>query len=231
MKKLLSVFTLLVLLSLLISADGGSLNDLVVNPPGLAAIIPRPTNTTKVLDPKDILPIQPNDVPAITSPPVSDRGLYVTSEGPLFLSFRADLTDKLYMFTPMDLSQDGEYHFPLVGSSEQVVGDTRVAVQNSMVIVTFLVVNGVSVDEEESFFTFFPDTRSVSSVEPTELQSTGLRFGIPYNVTSWLKSDSRVLLYINCPASYKTNLNGLTPFSFTDSSYINRIMELIPLMD
>ncbi len=158
-------------------------------------------------------------------------GQYMTSEGPLFLSFRAKLTDKLYMFTPMDLSLDGEYRFPLVGSSLQVVGEATVLVQNGMTIVTYQVVNGVQVNEKEEFFTFFPDILSVPSVERSKLQSVKLKFGYPYSVPNWLSSDPKALLYINCPISYKTSLNGLGPFSFEDPAYIKRVIAFVTLMD
>lgn len=156
---------------------------------------------------------------------------YMTSEGPLFLSFRADLTNELYMFTPMDLAMDGEYRFPLIGSSLQAVGEAKVEVKSGMAIVTYLVTNGVKVDEKNEFFTFFPDIRGISTVKPSELQQVKLRFGIPYSVAGWLNSDSKVLLYINCPVSYKTDLKGLTPFAFEDPAYIQRVIEALALMD
>ena len=164
-------------------------------------------------------------------PRTTGGGQYMTSEGPLFLSFRAKLTDKMYMFTPMDLSIDGEYRFPLVGSSLQVVGEAKVTVQNGMTIVTYLVVNGVKVNEKDEFFTFFPDILSVPSVERSKLQQVKLKFGFPYSVESWLGSDPKVLLYINCPISYKTSLDGLQPFSFEDPAYIRRVIEFVTLMD
>ena len=105
----------------------------------------------------------------------------MTSEGPLFLSFRADLTDELYMFTHMDLTVDGEYRFPLIGSSLKTVGEAKVAVKSGMVNVTYQVTNGVKVDEKNEFFTFFTDICSVPSVQPSRLQELELRFGIPYS--------------------------------------------------
>ena len=194
-----------------------------------------PISTPKPADPT---PKPNNPTPKPNNPtrkpddkPKGGSGQYMTSEGPLFMSFRADLTDQFYMFTPMDLSVDGEYRFPLIGSSRQVLGEAKVAVTSGMVIVTFLVVNNVKVNENEEFFTFFPDIRGVTSVKPSQLQSVKLRFGIPYSVAGWLNSDPKVLLYINTPVSYKTDLRGLTPFSFEDPGYIQRVIEALALMD
>lgn len=172
--------------------------------------------------------------PPATNPPSdqkSGKGQTMTSEGPLFLSFRNELTEELWMFTPMDLALDGDYHFSLIGNASQVVGEAKVVVRSGMVIVTYLVVNGVQVNTKNEFFTFFPDIRGVPSVKPSQLQHVKLTFGIPYSVAGWLNSDPNVLLYINCPVSYKTNLPGLMPFSFQDPAYLQRMMELLPLMD
>ncbi len=245
MKKRMTFFIIFVLLFLSYGAIGEAPVDWVIftlTPKDIPTAEPkweiltiRPQDIPTKFPIWELITVRPQDVPKVTPKPAqkpkSDSGQYMTSEGPLFLSFRSDLADELYMFTPMDLSLDGEYRFPLVGSSQQVVGDAKVAVQNGMAIVTYLLVNGVSVDEEDEFFTFFPDIRSVPSVYPSKLQSVRLRFGIPYSVANWLNSDSKVLLYINCQVSYKTSLKGLTPFSFDAAGYIERIMELIPIMD
>ena len=155
----------------------------------------------------------------------------MTSEGPPFLIFRDDLTDRPWMFTPMDLSLNAEYHFPLIGDANQVIGEAKVVVQSGVVVVSYLVENGVRVDANNEFFTFFPDIRTIPSVNPAELQSVKLKFGMPYSVESWLGSDAKVLLYINCPVSYDTGLASLTPFSFQDPVYLGRLAELFMLMD
>ena len=169
--------------------------------------------------------------PKPTNKPNSGGGKYMTSEGPLFLSFKQNLTDEFYMFTPMDLSMDAEYHFPLVGSSRQVVGEAKVIVLSGMAIVNYYLTNGVKVNEKDEFFTFFPDIRSVEAVKPSQLQDVKLEFGVPYSVASWLDSDTSVLLYINCPVSYSTNLKGLEAFSFEDPAYLQKVVEFVRLMD
>lgn len=209
----------------------------------LIPVVPIPTPTPKLVlkTEKPLYTRIPRPTPSLSPEPdkptkkpenkPSSGKQYMTSEGPLFLSFRADLTDELYMFTPMDLAMDGEYRFPLIGSSLQVIGEAKVEVKSGMAIVTYLTVNGVKVDEKNEFFTFFPDIRGVSSVKPSQLQQVKLRFGIPYSVAGWLNSDSKVLLYINCPVSYKTDLKGLAPFAFEDPAYIQRVIEALALMD
>ncbi len=204
-------------------------NPPVTNPP----VTNPPVTNPPVTNPPSNENHQATNPPA-TNPPddqKSGSGQYMTSEGPLFLSFRQDLTEQLYMFTPMDLSLDGEYHFPLIGDTSQVVGEAKVVVQSGMTIVTYLLVNGVKLNEKDEFFTFFRDIDSPASLKPSKLQSVKLKFGMPYSVAKWLDSDPNVLLYINCPVSYKSSLSGLTPFSFQDPGYLSRMMALLPLMD
>lgn len=186
----------------------------------------RVTNTTP---PRQTKP--PQQTQPATSRPRTGGGQYLTSEGPLFLSFRQDLTEEFFMFTPMDLTMDAEYHFPLVGSSSQVVGEAKVMVTSGLVIVKYYLTNGVNLDKIDGFFTFFPDIRSVRSVDPLKLQDVKLKFGIPYSVASWLNSDPSVLLYINCPVSYNTGLRGLEDFSFEDPVYVQKVIEYMQLMD
>lgn len=224
------------------SEDPGEVDEFFPNPPGILLEVipfnppPPPTPTPKPVIPDagseenvDRRTDSPTSKP--TNKPRSGGGKYMTSEGPLFLSFRQDLTDEYYMFTPMDLSLDNEYHFPLIGSTSQVVGEAKVTVMSGLAIVKYYLVNGVSVDEKDEFFTFFPDIRSVTTVKPSQLSEVRLKFGVPYSVASWLNSDPRVLLYINCPVSYNAKSNALEDFSFEDPEYIRRVVELVRLMD
>lgn len=188
----------------------------------------RPDDGTEEETPQTI-----TDPPPVTKPPETHRGggKYLTSEGPQFLSFRRDLTDKPLMFTPMDLSLDGEYRFPLIGSTLQVVGEAKAEVLSGMATITYSLLGGVQINREEEFFTFFPDIRSVKTIVPEKLQDVKMTFGTPYSVASWLGSDQKVLLYINCPVSYDAGQAGLQPFSFQDQSYLTRLAALLPLMD
>lgn len=217
--------------------DPGEADEFFPNPPDLLfEAIPFATSTPKLVIPDaggeenlQRVTHRPADNP--TDKPSSGGGKYMTSEGPLFLSFRRDLTDEYYMFTPMDLSLDNEYHFPLIGSTSQVVGEAKVVVMSGLAIVTYDLIDGVNVNEKDEFFTFFPDIRGVKTVKPSKLGEVRLKFGVPYSVASWLNSDPKVLLYINCPVSYNAKSNALEDFSFEDPEYIKRVVELVRLMD
>ena len=260
MKKLTTALAALLLISLAMGIMFGSAGGLLLAQPAKAAfeveipfipfpdipiVIPTPTPKPQIvitlapdfnfltLAPQTITPDKTTTkpTPKPTNKPSSGGGQLMNNEGPLFLSFQAELTKKLLMFTPMDLSVDGETTIPLIGNEKQVVGEAKLTVQSGMVIVSYLVIDGVKVDEKNEFFTFFPDIRSVPWVEPRKLQDVKLTFGVPYNIASWLGSDPKVLLYINTPVSYKNNLPGLTPFSIKDEAYLQRMMASLPLMD
>ena len=155
----------------------------------------------------------------------------MTSEGPMFSSFHMGLTDEPYMFTPVDLSNDGEYRFALIGDFAWVAGEVQVLVRSGMTIVTCFPREGVTVDDKNAFFTFFPDIRSVQTIDPAKLKDVRLSFGMPYAVPALLRTDAKVLLYVNCPVSYQKDRADLAPFSVQDPGYLDRMTALLPLMD
>ena len=192
-----------------------------------AAPIPTPKPTPKPAPKQTKKPAKATPKPTEAPKP----GSVMTGEGPLFLSFRNDLTDQYWMFTPIDLSLDGQFHFPLVADARHVVGEVKVEVASGMAVVSYMLAGGVVADTGREFFTFFPDIASVTSVDPAALQEVKLAFNIPYQVTSRLNTDPNVLLYINIPVSYDEGLSGIKGFSFQDEGYLARLSELYPLME
>lgn len=157
------------------------------------------------------------------------RSQLMNNEGPKFISFREDLTKLHLMFTPIDLSQDAEIIMTLLGNPSQVVGEAKVVVHAGTVKVTYELAEGVKAEEKNEFFTFFPDIRSVSALDPKKLQDVKLKFGDLYKIDAW--GDSKVLLYINTPVSFKTSLKNLEYFSMDDLPYLERTEALLQLMD
>ena len=196
-------------------------------------ITPKPDLKIPIPDRPNIplLPLPLPEPKPTEKPGVSGGGHILTSEGPPFMVFRSDLTGEPWMFTPMDLSLDGELRFPLIGDANQVVGQVKVVVQSGVAVVTCEVIKGVQIDAKKEFFTFFPNVRDITTILPADLQAVRMIFGMPYPVAAWLNTDQKVLLYVNCPAAYNTALGGLAPFSFQDAGYLSRLSELLPLMD
>ena len=199
--------------------------DFPKDPTETPAATPKPTPKPTPKQTKKPAKATPNPTEA------PKAGSVMTGEGPLFLSFRNDLTDQYWMFTPIDLSLEGQFNYPLVAGARHVVGEVKVEVQSGMAVVSYMLAGGVVADTEREFFTFFPDIASVTSVDPAALQEVKLAFNIPYQVTSRLNTDPNVLLYINIPVSYDENLSGIKGFSFQDEGYLARLSELYPLME
>ena len=186
------------------------------------------TQAPQTASPAPVTPVENKPEIKKTSKTAGGR---MTSEGPMFSSFHMDLTDEPYMFTPVDLSNDGEYRFALIGDFAWVAGEVQVLVRSGMTIVTCFPREGVTVDDKNAFFTFFPDIRSVQTIDPAKLKDVRLSFGMPYAVPALLRTDAKVLLYVNCPVSYQKDRADLAPFSVQDPGYLDRMTALLPLMD
>jgi|GEM_PF-2120203 len=159
----------------------------------------------------------------------SKSGNFVTSEGPLFIMFRDDLTNGYEMFTPIDLSLDGEYVFPLISSGMHTVGDVIVTIKKGLVTVHAEMYSGVNL--KDGILTFFDDISSVNTIKPSKLKEVDIPFDMPVNVMSRLGVDNYVLMYINCPVSYNRNSENISPFSLEDADYLERMYALVDIMD
>lgn len=182
--------------------------------------------------PKIPLPKIPQDTPVNPGTPkttVPKTGKFVTSEGPLFIMYRDDLTKGYEMFTPLDLSLDREYVFPLVSNAMHTVGEVKVTVKKGLVTVHPQVFLGVNMTDR--ILTFFPDIRSVDTIKTDKLKKVDIPFDLPVDVAARLGIDDLVLMYINCPVSYKSNSKHIQPFSLEDPVYLERMYALIDLMD
>ena len=193
--------------------------------------IPLSEPQTQAPQPVTPAPVTPEEAKPEGKKTSKAAGGRMTSEGPMFSSFHMGLTDEPYMFTPVDLSNDGEYRFALIGDFAWVVGEVQVLVRSGMTIVTCIPRDGVAVDEKNAFFTFFPDIGSVQTIDPAKLKDVRLSFGMPYAVPALLRTDAKVLLYVNCPVSYQKDRADLAPFSVQDPGYLDRMTALLPLMD
>ncbi|MGI6687794.1 MAG: hypothetical protein ACOX6Y_05495 [Christensenellales bacterium] len=143
--------------------------------------------------------------------------------------FRDDLTQGYEMFTPMDLSLDGEYIFPLVSNAMHTVGEVKVTVQNGLVTVHPQMFRGVRL--KNGILTFFADIQAVETIKPKKLKSVDIPFDLPVDVASRLGTDTSVLMYINCPVTYKRSSKYIQRFSLEDPAYLERMYALIELMD
>lgn len=180
--------------------------------------------------PEDAHPL-PYYPPKATPKPQSSptKSKFVTSMGPLFSMYRGDLASGQEMFTPIDLDTDGDLFVPLVSSNMHIVGVVKVTVRQGMVTVRPYVLSEVVL--KKGTFTFFDDINAAKSLKASRLKSVNLSFHTPVHVEKRLGTDSKVLMYINCPVSYKAKTAGLIPFSFEQQEYMEQVTQMIALMD
>lgn len=140
------------------------------------------------------------------------------SFGPAFRDIAPKLTDKWYLFTPIDLTVQGRQEFDYIASNMYIIGKVYVDVGGDNVVVTYhnyYDSEGGNTRTESEFLYFFPDLDSVAVVEPEEMGIEGYRFGQAISIENDLGGDTNVLLFVRNRVSYcdyVTNSRKLTRF-------------------
>ena len=119
-----------------------------------------------------------------------------------------DLTDKWYMYTPVDLTQDGVQTFPLIASNVHIIGTVLVTVEDGKVTVAYKL-DTKKIKVKEEFLTFFPDLESVKTVEPDELKEQGFVFGEHIHVAEQLHGANSVLMFLRLVIDYDIYADGV----------------------
>ncbi|MBE5786704.1 MAG: hypothetical protein E7324_04105 [Clostridiales bacterium] len=159
------------------------------------------------------------------------------SFGPQFREVRPSLTDKWYMFTPIDLSIQGRQEFEYAAGNLYIIGKVYVDVFGDSVTVSyenFYAQGGGNTETKEEFFTFFPDLASVTDVNPETMGVESFTFGQPLSIEKDLKGDTNVLLFVRNKvtyADYVTNSAKLTRFWINHPDRVEIREEMLALMD
>ena len=133
------------------------------------------------------------------------------SFGPAFRDVRPALTDKWYLFTPIDLTKQGRQTFEYVASNVYVIGEVYVDVYGDTVRVTYhnyYADQGGNTETLTEFFTFFPDLKSVKDVNPETMDDLGFHFGQDISIAEDLNGDTNVLLFIRNQVTYCDYVNS-----------------------
>ena len=157
------------------------------------------------------------------------------SFGPAFRDVKPALTDKWYLFTPIDLSIQGRQEFEYIASNKYVIGKVYVDVYGDQVVVTyhnFYEDQYGKTETLDEFFTFFHDLRSVKQVEPEYMDDDGYRYGWPISIENDLEGDTNVLLFIRNRVTYcdyVTSTRKLTRFwpNLTERKELREKMKLM----
>jgi hypothetical protein len=131
----------------------------------------------------------------------------VSSFGPHFREVTPELTDKWYMFTPIDLSLQGRQTFILAASNIYKVGEVYVDVNQDMVNVSYHLFHeeeqGFTTERLSEFLTFYNSYADVGIVEPEEMPlPSNFAFNQPFSIQGMLAGDTNVLMFIRNRISY-----------------------------
>ena len=122
-----------------------------------------------------------------------------------------DLTDKWYMYTPVDLTQDGVLTFPLIASNVHIIGTVLVTVEDGMATVAYKL-DTKKIKVKEEFLTFLPDLASVDTVEPGEMEDLGFMLNEPFPVNEKLQNAGSSLMFLRLVIDYDIYADGVNRY-------------------
>ncbi len=156
---------------------------------------------------------------------------YMTAcaSGIRFRDLENPLTDKWYMFTPLDLSVDGETVYDLVAGDIHVIGTVTVTVKEGFVTVTYELFNAHTVTVYEEFMTLVPALSALTELDYEKM--TGYAYGEPISIQETLGGDTKVLLLMRNLAMYDEGVRGVEMFQRNSESYDVYVEQLKLLMD
>lgn len=158
-------------------------------------------------------PVDPNGPENPTEPVIPDPIWYanntVCSFGPHFRDVSPEMTDKWYMFTALDLSQDGVQCYELVSGNVFVIGEVVIEVKGDNLTVSYSYCSNDILDEEQ-FFTIFGDYNDITTVEPAQLNR--MEYNKTYSIQNDLGGDTSVVLFVCNRASVRDDTKGIVRF-------------------
>ncbi len=191
---------------------------------------PRPTD--KATPAPTATPTGQTATPSPTSSPApsgTDWRLHqsVCSLGIRFRDIAPQLTREWDMFTPLDLSQDGEQTLPLLAANVNEVGSVTVAVKDGTVTVSYKI--NWPAEELEMAFALLPDLASVTEVNIAAMPRYA--FGQPVSIQEDLNGDARVLLYVRGFVNYDFLDPRNLQYCTDNTVYPQLVSDLKALMD
>ena len=163
----------------------------------------------------------------------------VSSFGPHFRDVTPELTDKWYMFTPIDLSIQGRQTFVLAASNIYEIGNVHVDVNGDTFSVSYEMFRdgqrGYTTELLSEFITFYNSYADVGIVEPEEMpQPSIFAFNQPFSILNHLSSDTNVLMFIRNRISYyrfPTPKSEYSRFWENKPDYMAQREQMLMMMD
>lgn len=138
----------------------------------------------------------------------------VCAFGPQFREVAPKLTREWYMFTPIDLSQDGTQTFDLIAGHMFVVGEVRVTVKDGRFTVDYEYASR-DIEGGREYFTVFKDYESITR---QDLDNFVVRYsyGRPYSIEEKFGGDTDVILFVCNTATFDKDARGIYGYYSTN---------------
>ncbi|MBR5303070.1 MAG: hypothetical protein IKU38_09565 [Clostridia bacterium] len=144
-----------------------------------------------------------------TSKPKDYDNNTVCSFGPQFRDVSPRMTKEWYMFTPVDLSEEGTQTFDLIAGNKFVVGEVSVQVENGRFQVDYTY-NSTSIKIGREYFNIFPDYRSIEEENLENLHAQKrFSYGRSYSIADKLEGDTDVILFVCNTATFSETTRGV----------------------
>ena len=154
----------------------------------------------------------------------------VCSFGPQFRDVSPRMTDLWYMFTPLDLSEEGTQTFDLIASNMFVVGEVVVTVKNGRVQVDYHY-NSRKIEIGREYFNIFPDYKSI---EESDLENLHLNkrfsYGKAYSIKDKLVGDTDVILFVCNTATFKKTTSGVGEYYKTHPDRVQQREKMLEMI-
>ncbi len=152
----------------------------------------------------------------------------VTSAGIRYQDVMPELTDEWFMFTPLDLSQEGTVSYDLIINNNRRCGTIDITVEDGKVTITYKTFYGV--DMKDLAFTLLPDISSLEDLETIDY--TAFSFENAIDIEKDLNGDTKVILQVmgHANADYSTNL-PYAHLGSNDEKYQEMVEKMKEIMD
>lgn len=154
----------------------------------------------------------------------------VCSFGPQFRDVSPRMTKNWYMFTPIDLSEEGTQTFDLIAGNMFVIGEVSVTVQNGRFQVDYKY-NSTKIQIGREYFNIFPDYDSIEEENLENLHAQKrFSYGRAYSIADKLEGDTDVILFVCNTATFKKTTNGVGEYYSTHPARVaerERLLDMI----
>ena len=153
----------------------------------------------------------------------------VCTMGIRFRDLENPLTKDWFMFTPVDLSVEGEQTYDLIAGNAHKIGTLTVTVADGNVTVTYELNNKRNMRVLEEFMTILPSLADLTEIDLEKM--TSYNFGEPISIQDVLGGDTKILLFVCNRVSYQEDIPGVSVFDYDSKAYEAYVEELKKLMD